>query len=114
MAEKFAFLCNYCGALEPAGSAGDRHLPAACHVCGHGVAFDPLTGVKSYDDDNWTVLAEMPDDKLAKVLKARDLTGNDIGKRKNKAPNDPASAKHVARGVAENPAIEDDTEVSIS
>lgn len=66
---KFAFRCRNCGALEPPEAAGERELPGACHICGHGVRFDPLTGVKSYDATNWDVLTELPPAERDRLLK---------------------------------------------
>lgn len=73
----FAFRCNTCGQLVEAEAAGERSLPAACPQCGHGVRFDPLTGIKSYVDENWEVLADADDDRIAE-LEAYGLTPDQV------------------------------------
>ena len=61
-----AFRCKNCGNLQTSANAGERNFPAACVVCGYGVSFDPITGIKTHHDDNWDVLADMSDDDLKK------------------------------------------------
>lgn len=83
MANKVAFKCKNCGHFETAGQAGEREYPAACTTCGHGVRFDPITGVKQYDDaDNWIVLHGLSADDLAD----HGLTSKDVEKHKPFAP----------------------------
>lgn len=77
---KFAFRCRNCGALEPPEAAGENSTPGACHVCGHGVRFDELTGAKSYDRDNWQVLTELPPGERDKLLKFHRLEASDLVK----------------------------------
>lgn len=77
-APKAAFKCAACGNLEDAGAAGERILPAACRICGAGVRFDPTTGVKTYDDDNWIVLAELPKAELKPILEFHGIKAGDI------------------------------------
>lgn len=77
-----AFKCQSCGALEPAGAAGELDRPAACHICGRGVAFDPLTGQKSLVPENWAVLAELE----AKEIRALGIDPADV-----EAPAAPAA-----------------------
>jgi hypothetical protein len=79
---KFAFRCRTCGNLEDSGNAGERDRPAACRVCGAGVSFDPKTGIKSFQDDNWDVLAELPPAELKPILDKHKLEPKDIGKHK--------------------------------
>lgn len=89
MSQKYAFRCRNCGHLEEAGQAGERSVPAACRVCGHGVAFDPVTGIKTYDEDNWLVLADASDAELNKVYKHHGISKSDIAKHKPAPSADP-------------------------
>jgi hypothetical protein len=82
MSVKFAFRCVNCGHLAEPGEAGERSVPAACRVCGKGVHFDPVTGFKEYDEDNWQVLVELPAAEKAKLLKFHALEESDIAKHK--------------------------------
>ena len=86
----YAFRCMNCGALEPAEAAGDNPLPGACHICGHGVRFDPLTGAKSYVPENWDVLAELSAGRRAEILKFHRLDESAIAK-----PRKPQVAEEV-------------------
>lgn len=56
---KYAFRCKNCGRLETSGNAGELSAPAACPVCGYGVSYDPIRGLKSYHPENWEVLADL-------------------------------------------------------
>lgn len=88
---KFTFRCRNCGALEPAEAAGENARPGACHVCGHGVRFDPLTGAKSYVIDNWDVLTELPAVERDRILKFHRLEVSDLAKpRPAKMPEEAA------------------------
>lgn len=73
---EFAFKCRFCGHLETADAAAERATPAACRFCGHGVAFDPLTGIKSFVDDNWIVLAD--DEEAAAYVREHQIDANDV------------------------------------
>lgn len=56
----YAFRCLNCGRLVSSADAGEREFPAACPSCGHGVKFDPVTGIKTFEDaDNWEALADL-------------------------------------------------------
>ena len=61
----YAFKCANCGALEEPQAAGENATPTACHVCGHGVSYDPVTGIRQLHPDNWIVLADMTPDEAA-------------------------------------------------
>lgn len=62
-----AFRCKNCGRLHEAGHAGDADHPHACRVCGAGVSFDPRTGQKALDPENWEVLADAPPERLEEL-----------------------------------------------
>ena len=62
-----AFRCRHCGHLEHAGHAGDLAVPLACRVCRRGIKFDPDTGARSANPDNWEVLAACDDARLAEL-----------------------------------------------
>ena len=63
----YAFRCKACGHFEPAGAAGECHCPHACSVCGAGVSFNPKTGSKIFDHDNWEILADCDQLRLAEL-----------------------------------------------
>lgn len=72
--DKAAFRCKECGHLEDSGSAGENALPHACSVCGSGVKFNPRTGVKTADPDNWEILSDTTPEKLTEYgLKPEDV-----------------------------------------
>lgn len=73
----YAFRCNNCNSLAEAEHAGERDRPAKCATCGAGVRFTP-DGIKSYDDDNWTILADLTDDELEPILEYHALSLDDI------------------------------------
>jgi hypothetical protein len=73
----YAFRCKNCKRLETSAYAGVRDLPARCSVCGAGVSFTP-DGIKTYDDSNWEVLADLPEDELAAVLDYHKLDPSEI------------------------------------
>ena len=75
---QYAFKCRNCGHLEDPGNAGERTVPAACRNCGAGVHFDPKTGLKAYDEDNWIVLADLPATELTPILRFHGITRDDI------------------------------------
>jgi DNA-directed RNA polymerase subunit RPC12/RpoP len=56
----FAFRCKNCGRLVSSADAGERDTPIACPSCGYGVRFDPRSGVKTYEPENWEVLKDLP------------------------------------------------------
>lgn len=62
----FAFRCKSCGRLERAAHAGENALPVACSVCGAGVSFTPR-GAKTFDKDNWEVLADAALERIAEL-----------------------------------------------
>lgn len=65
---EYAFKCRNCGTLEPPGTAGELDRPAKCHVCGKGAHFDPESGVRTLDPDNWIILADLDADGTAEVV----------------------------------------------
>ena len=77
-AQKYAFKCKNCGHLEDVDAAGENTTPAACRNCGAGVTFDPRTGIKTYDADNWIVLDELSDTEQKKVLKFHGIEESQI------------------------------------
>ena len=66
----YAFKCNNCGTLVKADAAGERSLPSACPHCGWGVRFDPISGSRSFVDENWTILADLTGDALTEFSAA--------------------------------------------
>jgi hypothetical protein len=77
----YAFRCRNCLALVRAEAAGERTLPAACHVCGRGVHFViNAAGIpeKVYDDDNWVVLADLAPDELQPIMDYHSLAVSDV------------------------------------
>lgn len=73
---EFAFKCRFCGTLETSDHAAEQPTPAACRNCGHGVLFDSITGLKSYDRANWIVLAD--DDEAAAYVREHQIDSNDL------------------------------------
>lgn len=94
---KYAFKCRNCGHLETAGAAGEMERPAACRECGHGVRFDTVTGLRSNDPDNWIVLAELPADERAAVVRFHGIDEKAIERHKPfpAATAERAAAHHV-------------------
>ena len=62
---EYAFKCAYCGSLEEAQVAGENATPTACHICGRGVSYDPVTGIRQLHPENWIVLADLEGEDLA-------------------------------------------------
>lgn len=103
---KHAFKCNTCGHLEDSANAGERETPAACRTCGAGVSFDPVSGIKQYHPENWTVLADLSDDELA-ALPQR-LERKDVAKHKPAPASDPGhEPQDITRTVTEDMSRED-------
>jgi transcription elongation factor Elf1 len=69
----FAFRCKTCGRLASSADAGERETPASCAICGAGVSFDPKTGIKAYDPDNWEKLADLHADEKKTLAKDHDV-----------------------------------------
>lgn len=80
--QKFAFRCRTCRHLVEAEAAGERTLPAACPACGAGVSFNPTSGAKIYHEDNWVVLADLPDDELGEVLEFHGIERKQVNRHK--------------------------------
>lgn len=89
---KPAFQCRTCGGFEDSGNAGERAVPASCRWCGSGVGFDPKTGIKTYHDGNWIVLADLTKAELKKL----DLEPDDIEQH---TPATPAAADREPRNI---------------
>lgn len=60
----YAFRCKTCGHFEPADHAGECEYPHACVVCGAGVSYNPKTGTKILDKNNWEILADCEQSRL--------------------------------------------------
>jgi hypothetical protein len=104
---KHAFKCNTCGHLATSDEAGERDFPAACTTCGAGVAFTPA-GIKTYNDDNWTVLADLPEGELAKL--PQKLSRKDVAKHTPAPVSDPDHVpQNISRETAETLIVEDRT-----
>lgn len=73
----YAFRCRNCNSLAESEHAGERDVPAKCSTCGAGVSFSP-DGIKTYDPDNWLVLADASAHELAQVLKFHAITEDDV------------------------------------
>lgn len=101
---QYAFRCNNCNSLAEAGHAGERQVPAKCTTCGKGVRFTE-DGIKTYDEDNWTVLADLDGDGLLDVLDYHGITPDDITRH---VPAEPADPEHqpVNIEVSANEAVE--------
>lgn len=107
MSDHFAFRCKNCRTLETSGQAGEREVPAACPICGHGVAFDPTTGIKSYDPDNWIVLADLPAEELEAVLTFHGLKKSQIEKHTPLPSTADREPQSITRDVADVVGAED-------
>lgn len=86
----YAFRCNTCNSLEESAHAGERDVPAKCRTCGAGVSYTP-DGIKSYQPENWTVLADLDGDGLLDVLEYHAISEDEIEAH---VPADPASPDH--------------------
>ncbi len=62
-----AFRCHACGHFISAGSAGECNHPHACPSCGAGVSYDPKTGMKIFNVENWEVLCHATPERLAEL-----------------------------------------------
>lgn len=87
----YAFRCKNCNSLEEAEHAGERSVPAKCRTCGKGVLFTP-DGIKSYDEANWIVLADLDGDGLADVLDYHKIEADEIVAH---VPSEPVDPDHV-------------------
>jgi hypothetical protein len=104
MSRKVAFRCKNCGFLESPGNAGESDVPHACRACGHGVRFDPITGVKSLDVENWEVLAEASASRLDEL----GIEKSDVVKHKPTPAEDPdRQPKVYERSVVDTLTLED-------
>lgn len=74
----YAFKCRECGHLEDDQNIGELDTPAACRNCGAGVSYDPRSGIKSYDKDNWIRLADLKGEELKEVLDFHGIKKADI------------------------------------
>ena len=98
---KYAFRCRSCGHLEEAGQAGERRVPAACRYCGAGVTFDSRTGAKTYDEDNWIVLAELADKELQPILEFHAIARADVVRHRPKPATASREPQSIDRSVAD-------------
>lgn len=96
---KYAFRCNNCNSLETSANAGERDFPAKCPTCGKGVRFDPDTGVKSYDESNWTVLADLDGPDKDGVFEYHAITDADIERHVPATPPEDADPNHVPQSI---------------
>lgn len=87
----YAFRCRNCNSLADSAHAGERAVPAKCSTCGAGVRFSP-DGIKTYDEDNWLVLADASDHELAQVFKFHAIGPDDVEVH---VPTVPADPDHV-------------------
>lgn len=55
----FAFRCKTCGHLETSDQAAESPHPVSCAVCGAGVSFHTVTGIRTINKDNWQHLAKL-------------------------------------------------------
>lgn len=62
-----AYRCHACGHLDSASNAGECLHPHACRCCGAGVSYDPKTGVKVFNPENWEVLSNATPERLAEL-----------------------------------------------
>ncbi len=98
---KFAFQCQNCGAVEPAGAAGDNAKPGACHVCRHGVKYEVHPDGTGFNviqqPENWIVLADLEPGELAKDFHRHGLKPENVAKHTPKNPGSatPATGKTV-------------------
>jgi hypothetical protein len=83
---KYAFQCKNCGALEPAGAAGDNAVPSQCHVCRAGVEFKLHPGGTGFDrilkPENWIVLADLDEKQLKADFHRHGLTADRVARHK--------------------------------
>lgn len=63
----YAFRCNTCGHFEAAGHAGESLHPHACVVCGGGISYNPKSGVKIFDAENWEILSDCSSERLLEL-----------------------------------------------
>lgn len=123
----FAFRCKNCGKLHPPEHAGENLVPHSCVCCGKGVEFehqrltaklrsliadgkpkeaeavidelskcDPAT--KRLIPDNWEVLHEADDERLAEIGLERSL----VVKHAPVKITDPIRGKHVIAAASES------------
>lgn len=92
-----AFRCKNCGRYETAEHAGERSTPCACSVCGAGVSFDPRSGLRKFEPENWEILAK------ATQYRLNELGLDEIAKHSGTADVEP---RHVMQA-----AISDTTKI---
>lgn len=112
MSRTFAFRCVNCGHLEEAGQAGELPFPAACRYCSHGVHFDPLTGVKELEPENWEILAELPATHLKKIKDKHRLADHEIVRHIPHSPGEHRPPRHVQTTSEDVFVTEDKAEAS--
>lgn len=128
---RVAFRCRACGHLHAAEHAGECPVPHACAVCGAGVRHGPdfkaiaarlikpgLTDAeratiaqevaaaqnnltKTFDPDNWEILADAPAEALASYGLSPDMVA------RHQASGEPQSSKAIFVNVADGIGIQD-------
>lgn len=63
----YAFRCKSCGHFEPSAHAGECLHPHSCVACGAGVSFNPKTGTKIFDPENWEILADCLPERITQL-----------------------------------------------
>lgn len=93
------FRCRACGHLDAADHAGECAHPHACRVCGAGVSFDPKTGAKKIDPENWEILADATPERLEELGVA------EVARHEGKPPV--ASGRVVDAAMKDSPVTAD-------
>lgn len=105
----YAFKCNNCGRLVSSADAGERDFPAACPSCGRGVKFDPVTGIKTFEDaENWTALADLPADDRKALAEDHDVAQAKLIEKHEPAPASGAEGGAHLSVVADDEVGEED------
>jgi hypothetical protein len=85
---KHAFRCRTCGHLHPAEYAGESSIPHSCRVCSAGAVFDPKTGRRTPQPDNWEVLADADPARLEELgLTPEDVEAHEPSRERGRARN---------------------------
>jgi hypothetical protein len=107
---KHSFRCKACGKLHTSDDAAEAEHPHACRVCGEGVSFNPKTGVKTLNPNNWEVLSEVDEGRLNELgLAPEHVKAHTKWEQGSKDPNPP---RHVKVEANESTRTKQDQEVS--